>query len=172
MIPNFQTGFALQIDIHEENIVMEGRGWRLSIPLEEMKSSFLGISFLLNRGGYFWCILLHTLQYCRDENWQPISGSNGLRVIDRSQKGGLCFCELKHGNERGTIPFTLLETTAPDRLMISKAVFTGTNVDQSVLLSLLQNAFRSRLLNIKICYFQYNKFISVMSRPETLGHQY
>ena len=31
---------------------MEATGWRLNIPLDEMKSSFLGISFLLHRGGY------------------------------------------------------------------------------------------------------------------------
>lgn len=108
--------------------------------MEEMKSSFLGISFLLNRGGYFWCIALHTLRHCRDENWQPISGSNGLRVVDRSQKGGLWFCELKHGDEHGKIPFTLLETTAPGRLMISQAEISSSDVDRSVVLSLLQNA--------------------------------
>jgi hypothetical protein len=47
---------------------------------------------------------------------------------------------LKHGDERGKIPFTLLETTAPGRLMIAQAEFIGSDVDQRVVLSLLQNA--------------------------------
>ena len=129
---------------------MEATGWRLNIPLEEMKSSSFGISFLLDRGGYFWCILLHTLQHCRDAGWQPLRGGNGLRVINRSQEGSLCFCNLKYGDEYCTIPFTLLETTSPGRLMISQAESTGIDIDQSKMLicfTLLKNASVGNLKN-------------------------
>ncbi|KAJ5900244.1 uncharacterized protein N7473_004314 [Penicillium subrubescens] len=127
----------------EEGLVMEATGWRLNIPLEEMKGSLIGISFLLDSGGYFWCILLHALQHCCDTEWQPIRGSDGLRVVNRSQNGKLWLCELEYGDVHSTIPFTLLKKTSPGRLMISQAESTGGNVDQStvqIFLTLLKNA--------------------------------
>lgn len=128
---------------------MEATGWRLNIALEEMKSSFLGILFLLHHGGYFWWILLHSLRHCRDEDWQPRRGSKGLRVINRSQKGILRFCQLKYGDEYSMIPFTLLETTTPGRLMISQAESAGIDVDQNTLLFLFTFLKSASIGNLK-----------------------
>jgi hypothetical protein len=113
-----------------------------------MKGSLVGISFLLDRGGYFWCILFHALQHYSDAEWQPIRGSDGLRVVNRSQNGELWLCELEYGNVHSTIPLTLLKKTSPGRLMISQAESTGGKVGQNtvqIFLTLLKNALAGNL---------------------------
>lgn len=93
-------------------------GWKLDIPLDEMKSSIFGCAFLLDHGGYLWFIILHALRHCRDSEWKPFSGSNGLRMAGKIRKGMLFFCPVLHENHCSSIPFTLLNTTSPGRLMI------------------------------------------------------
>lgn len=131
---------------------MGATGWKLNIPLEEMKSSFLGILFLLHHGGYFWCILLHAFQHFCDTDWQPRRGSKGFRVVNRSQTGKLCFCDFEYGKEHGKLPYTLLETTLPGRLMICQADSAPIDVDQNTVL-LFFILLKSALIgNLKYCW--------------------
>jgi hypothetical protein len=77
-----------------------------------------GYAYLLDHGGYLWIILLHALRNCRNPEWKPFSGSDGVRVAGKIQRGILCFCPVFYGKGCTLIPFTVLNPTLPGQLMI------------------------------------------------------
>ena len=79
-------------------VTIGATGWKLEISLDEMKSSISGCAFLLDHGGYFWCIIRHTLQHWRNPEWRPLSGADGLRVGSKTQKGILRLCPVFYGD--------------------------------------------------------------------------
>ncbi|CAG8180307.1 unnamed protein product [Penicillium nalgiovense] len=105
-------------DQDDQLLEIGATGWKLEISLNEMKSSISGCAFLLDHGGYFWCIIRHTLQHWRNPEWRPLSGAHGLRVGSKTQKGILHLCPVFYGNTSALVPFSMLEMTTPGRIMI------------------------------------------------------
>lgn len=97
---------------------MGASGWKLKVSLDEMKSSIFGCAFLLDHGGYFWCTVCHTLRHWRNPEWKPLSGTDGLRVGSKTQKGILHQCPVIHGNSSILVSFSVLGMSTPGRIMI------------------------------------------------------
>ncbi|KAJ5751383.1 uncharacterized protein N7511_008348 [Penicillium nucicola] len=105
----------------ETGVMIEAAGSKLRLSLDEMKSSMFGCAFLLDRGGYFWCIVCHALRHWRDPEWKPLSGTDGLRVGSRTQRGLLYLCPVLSGNTSTSVPFSVLKMTTPGRVMTWQA---------------------------------------------------
>ena len=99
-------------------MVLEAAGWKLELSLDIMQDSIFGYAFLLDHGGYFWKMLLHALKNCGNPEWQPYSGSDGVRVANKTQRGMLFFCPVWYGKHCTRIPSTVLTPTLPGQLMI------------------------------------------------------
>ncbi|KAJ5330565.1 hypothetical protein N7476_000348 [Penicillium atrosanguineum] len=102
----------------EHRVTLEAAGWKLDLSLDTMKSSIFGYAYLLDRGGYFWKMLLHALRHRGNPGWNPFSGSDGVRVGSSTKKGILYFCPVVCGEDCTSIPFTVLNSTLPGQLMI------------------------------------------------------
>ncbi|KAJ6126238.1 hypothetical protein N7471_010731 [Penicillium samsonianum] len=106
---------------HGKAVTIGATGWKLEISLDELKSSIFGCAILLDHGGHFWSIICHTLQNWRNPEWKPLSGTDGLRVGSKTQKGLLHLCPVLYRNTFSLIPFCMLEMTTPGQIMIWQA---------------------------------------------------
>ncbi|CAG7936759.1 unnamed protein product [Penicillium nalgiovense] len=108
-------------DRDDQEATIGARGWNLEISLDEMKSSIFGCAFILDHGGRFWSMIFHTLQNWRNPEWKPLSGTDGLRVGSKTQKGLVLLCPVFYGNTHSLVPFSMLEMTTPGQIMIWQA---------------------------------------------------
>ena len=83
-----------------------------------MQNSIFGIAYLLDHGGHFWSMVLHTMRNHGNPEWQPYSGSDGVRVASKIQRGKLNLCPIVYGKDCTCIPFTVLTPTLPGQLMV------------------------------------------------------
>lgn len=111
-----------------------------------MKSSIFGCAFLLDHGGYFWCIICHTLQHLRNPEWKPLSGTEGLRVGSKTRKGLLHLCPVIYGNTSALVPFTVLERTTPGRIMIWQAEHPDSQYTLQLKAELLRQISKAALI--------------------------
>lgn len=127
-------------------MVIGATGSKLRLSLDEIKSSILGCAFLLDHGGYFWCIICHTLQHWRDPEWKPLSGVDGFRVGSKAQNGLLLLCPVLFGNKSALVPFTVLEMTTPGQTMIWQAEHPDSQYTLQVKFQLLRQICKAGLI--------------------------
>lgn len=133
-------------DQGDQILAIGATGWKLEISLDEMKSSISGCAFLLDHGGYFWCIIRHTLQHWRNPEWRPLSGADGLRVGSKTQKGILHICPVFYGDSSALIPFSMLEMTTPGQIMIWLAENQATQYSLQLKAKLLLQIIKAGLI--------------------------
>ncbi|KAJ6091094.1 hypothetical protein N7499_003245 [Penicillium canescens] len=159
----------------EKAVTIGATGWKLELLLDEMKSSIFGCAFLLDHGGYFWCMVYHTLRHWRNSEWKPLSGIEGLRVGSKTQKGRLPICPVIYGNTSALVPFTVLEMTTPGRIMIWQAEHPDSQYTLRVKVQLLRQIckaalignwkyFRRLILSFAICGSRLLLIVIVMTQ--------
>ncbi|CAG8092663.1 unnamed protein product [Penicillium nalgiovense] len=157
-----------------QTVAIGATGWKLEISLDEMKSSIFGCTFLLDHGGHFWSLICHTLQNWRNPEWKPLSGTDGLRVGSKTQKGLLYLCPVFYGNTSSLVPFSMLEMTTPGQIMIWQAENPVTQytlrLKPKLLLQIMKAALignwkflRRLILDIAICGQRIMLFVIVIA---------
>ncbi|EKV13721.1 hypothetical protein PDIG_36320 [Penicillium digitatum PHI26] len=147
MVLKLEPWDTLHIRQEDEQTVRIGAiGWKLDIPLHEMKGSIFGCAFLLDHGGYFWCTICHALQHWRNPEWKPLSGTDGLRVARKTQRGILYLCPVLYSNTSALVPFSMLEMTTPGRIMIWQAEHPDSQYTPKLKAELLLQLLKAALI--------------------------